>query len=50
MAESVGKILQSVCDEMCDKYCKYPGTWNSEKDGDLSESEVCQNCPLMRLF
>lgn len=53
MAEnkSVAKIISEVIEEMCDKYCKYPGEWNPEEhDGqELFDSDICANCPLMRL-
>ena len=49
--KSVCKIIQEVIEEMCNKYCKYPGEWDeAEHDGmELSESDVCVNCPLNRL-
>lgn len=46
----ISQILSEIADEICDKYCKYPDTWDEEAEGkDLSESEICQNCPLSRL-
>ena len=49
--QSVMNIIHEVIEEMCDKYCKYPGEWNPEEhDGqELFDSEICQNCPLNRL-
>ena len=42
--------LVEVADAICDKYCKYPDTWDAEAEGkELSESEICQKCPLNRL-
>lgn len=46
--KTVTKIIQEVIDDMCNHYCKIPAQWN-EEDGELSESEICQNCPLNRL-
>lgn len=46
--KTVTKIIQEVIDDMCNHYCKISGQWN-EEDGELSESEICQNCPLNRL-
>ena len=48
---TVTKIIQEVTEEMCDKYCKYPNEWNPEEhDGqELFDSDICANCPLMRL-
>ena len=41
--------LESIAAEICDKYCKYPATWDEEKDGPLCESSICATCPLTRL-
>ena len=42
--------MQDIVDEMCDKYCKYPKEWDEEAEGiELSESDICLNCPLNRL-
>lgn len=39
-----------VVEDICNNYCKYPNQWNEEKEGcELSESEVCANCPLNKL-
>lgn len=43
--ENIAKIIE----DMCDNYCKYPESWNSETDGELSESDICKNCPLNKL-
>lgn len=44
-------VIESVAEEICNRYCKYPETWNEEKEGMyLNESEICQNCPLNRLL
>ena len=49
--KSVVKIIGEVIEEMCDKYCKYPGEYDpAEHDGvELFDSDICKNCPLMRL-
>lgn len=48
--KTIVQQVQEVVDEMCNNYCKYPETWNEEAEGcELSESEVCANCPLSRL-
>ena len=42
--------IEDVAKDMCEHYCKYPDTFDSELEGiDLSESEYCTNCPLNRL-
>ena len=49
--KSVTKIIDEVVNEICDKYCKFPDIWDAaEHDGmDLSESKICDHCPLNRL-
>lgn len=43
--------LEAVAEEMCEQYCKYPLTWDSEKEGmELCDSDVCKNCPLSRML
>lgn len=35
---------------ICDDYCKWPAIWDEEKEGcQLSESDICKNCPLALL-
>jgi hypothetical protein len=49
--QTVVQIMDEVSQKMCDEYCKYPAEWDpDEHDGqELFESEICANCPLMRL-
>lgn len=48
--KTIPNMLQEVVDQMCEKYCKYPHEWNEEAEGyELSESDICLNCPLNRL-
>ena len=43
MTEQIGEKIN----DLCVNYCKYPFTWDEEKEGVvLSESEICKNCPL----
>lgn len=44
--KTISQQLNEIAEEFCDKYCKYPTIWDEEKDGELSESEICKNCPL----
>ena len=37
-----------MAEDMCNDYCKYPLIWDEERLGDLSESEICENCPIVR--
>lgn len=47
---TIHEQIEKVAEDMCLHYCKYPDIWDEEKEGcSLDESEVCQNCPLMRL-
>ena len=44
---NVVKILNEVVEEICQNYCKYPGTWDEKAEGiELVESDLCKNCPL----
>ncbi len=44
---NIPDLLQGIADEICNKYCKYPETWDEEVEGcELSESDICKNCPL----
>ena len=48
--KSIPAIIEEVFDEICTKYCKYPDTWDEEKEGcELMDSDICKNCPLNRL-
>lgn len=49
--KTIPTILQEVVDAMCHDYCKWPELWVEEaRDGqELSESDICANCPLNRL-
>ena len=42
--------LRESFEDFCDNYCKYPEKWDAEKEGcELSESDVCKQCPINRL-
>lgn len=42
--------LQKIASEICENYCKYPDQWDEEAEGcELSESEICKKCPLIKL-
>lgn len=48
--KTVREQIDEVVEEMCSYYCKWPDTWDPEKEScELFESEHCQNCPLNRL-
>ena len=46
--KSIAKILEEVCNEMCEKYCKYPDMYSPEEWENVFE-DICDNCPLMKL-
>lgn len=39
--------VDEIIEEICDTRCKYVETWTGE--GDLSDSDICAECPLNRL-
>ena len=48
--KTVPQILEEIVQTMCSKYCKHPLIWDEEYEGmELSESDICKNCPLNRL-
>ena len=47
---SIFEQLEEIAGEFCDEYCKYPDSWDEKKEGcELSESDICKNCPIGRL-
>lgn len=48
---NVEEIIEKVCDDICNHYCKWPVTWDPEDHGgmELAESGICDECPLNRL-
>lgn len=47
---TVSEIIKEVIEEVCNKYCKYPDIWDEDYEGvELSDSDICQNCPLNKL-
>ena len=48
--ENIVAQLQEIADQICNDYCRYPQEWDEDQTGiELSESEICANCPLNRL-
>ena len=49
--KTIPQILEDVVEDICHNYCKWPDLWVEEahEGQELSESEVCANCPLNRL-
>lgn len=48
-AKTVSETLEEISEDICNNYCKYPGQWDEETMGELSDSEICSKCPLNRL-
>ena len=49
ITRTVEKMIETLAEEICDKYCKYPDQWDEEAEGcELCESEICRNCPLTK--
>lgn len=44
--KTITQQIEDIVTDICNNYCKYPGTWAEEKNGPLCESDVCVNCPL----
>lgn len=46
--KTISQQIEDIKTEMCSHYCHYPYIWD-EDDGELTDSEICANCPLGRL-
>lgn len=45
--KSIRGMIADVADRLCTEYCKYPDTFDEEKEGcELVDSDICKNCPL----
>lgn len=48
--ETITDQIQKIAEDFCSHYCKYPDTWDEDKEGcDLADSDVCANCPITRI-
>jgi hypothetical protein len=48
--KTITQEFEEIKEQICDKYCKYPESWDAEKHGcELYDSDICINCPLNRL-
>lgn len=45
--ESLRKIIEQVCEDICDNYCRYRSTVNSE--GECEAIRYGDGCPLDKL-
>ena len=53
-AKTITEIIEDVCADICDHYCKYPDecTEKAGGDGDLAYGmleKICDKCPLTKL-
>lgn len=48
MDKSVTQIIEEVCQDICDNYCKHP-TLHTPDEWENVMDEVCENCPLNKL-
>lgn len=43
-------LVEEVAEIMCDRYCKYPASWDADLMGyEISESNICASCPMRLL-
>ena len=49
--KTISEQIQEIAEDFCNNYCKWPHDYNEdEHDGvELSDSEICTNCPIGRL-
>jgi len=48
--QTVTHLIESVCSEICDNYCKFPELYGSDDEAfDKLMQEHCNDCPLNRL-
>jgi hypothetical protein len=48
--KTITQEFEEIKEQICDKYCKYPESWDVEEHGcELYDSDICINCPLNRL-
>ena len=52
MGKTLTDILDEVINDICNEYCKYPNIYDPEEhDGvELCDSEICENCPVNRIY
>lgn len=43
-------IAEEAATDICNHYCKYPLIWDEDaEEVELSESEICKNCPMTKI-
>ena len=49
--KTIVKQIATIAEVFCSEYCKYPDTWDEEKEEcELAESDICTNCPINKLI
>ena len=44
-------IAEEAVTDICNHYCKYPLIWDEDaEEVELSESEICKNCPMNKIM
>ena len=46
--KTIHELLDEVAETMCDKYCKYPESYEGTYDEMLEK--VCANCPMCKVL
>lgn len=46
--KTIYDLLDEVAETMCDKYCKYPESYEGTYDEMLEE--ICANCPMCKVL
>ena len=46
--KTITEEIEAIKDDICQNYCKWPYQWD-DSNGDLWDSDICNNCPLNRL-
>lgn len=42
--------LMDVASQICDHYCKFPGTYDEDVEGLTMQDVICAACPLNKLL
>ena len=49
-SKSIRETLEEIASDFCEHYCKYPDIFNADEEGcELSETEICAECPVNKL-
>lgn len=46
----IGKVLEDICSDICDNYCKWPEKYETDNESqERMYEEHCDKCPLLRI-